>query len=220
MITIEERKKIGEIIRVARKKANMSQTALANKLEVSPQAVYSYEVGNIKIIPFGKRLLISRILDIDIEKLYYSTEKSKKFIQVKDTIAANEIKANELKSFLEKYYSKNNTNLFLQLANEELKKDFNVSIDKEDDLYNSYALVKTLKMADFLVEHINMFDNSTSDNMLLKLFFQIYYPPLVPILEKINIPSNKMADYIFYHYPEIEEISTGFRRCKLTNKEE
>lgn len=69
-----EQERIGSLIKQARKKYKLTQGDLADKLEVSQDTISSYEKGKIKVIPYEKRVKLSRILDIDRQELLYQNE--------------------------------------------------------------------------------------------------------------------------------------------------
>ena len=68
-MTDEMKKKIGERIKAARKAKGLSQEALGEKLEVSFQAVSSWETG--KFIPDAEHLpQLSAVLDLSLDSLF------------------------------------------------------------------------------------------------------------------------------------------------------
>lgn len=71
----QEQQKIGELIRQQRKKKKLTQTQLAQFLDVGTQAISDYEKGKIKVIPFEKRVKLARILEISLADLLYENEK-------------------------------------------------------------------------------------------------------------------------------------------------
>lgn len=55
---------IGKRIRDSRKKAKMSQEALANAIGSTKQAIYKYESGIVTNIPMDKIAIMSRVLGV------------------------------------------------------------------------------------------------------------------------------------------------------------
>ena len=68
-------KQIGEVIKEARKRKGMTQTALSAVLGIMPLSdVARYEAGEIKHIPFEKRAKMSSVLNIPMSELLYDNE--------------------------------------------------------------------------------------------------------------------------------------------------
>ena len=68
-------KQIGEVIKEARKRKGMTQTALSAVLGIMPLSdVARYETGEIKHIPFEKRAKMSSVLNIPMSELLYDNE--------------------------------------------------------------------------------------------------------------------------------------------------
>lgn len=74
MDNAEERQRIGDTIRQARKNKKITQTQLGAEIGIGKVAVANYESGKIKVIPFEKRVKISSILDIPLTALLYEDE--------------------------------------------------------------------------------------------------------------------------------------------------
>lgn len=70
----EERQRIGDTIRQARKNKKITQTQLGTEIGIGKVAVANYESGKIKVIPFEKRVKLASILDIPITALLYDNE--------------------------------------------------------------------------------------------------------------------------------------------------
>lgn len=69
-------KQIGEVIKEARKRKGMTQTALSAVLGIMQLSdVARYETGEIKHIPFEKRAKMSSVLNIPMSELLYDNEK-------------------------------------------------------------------------------------------------------------------------------------------------
>ena len=67
-------KQIGEVIKEARKRKGKTQTALSAVLGIMPLDVLRYETGEIKHIPFEKRVKMSSVLNIPVSELLYDNE--------------------------------------------------------------------------------------------------------------------------------------------------
>lgn len=76
MENLEERQRIGDTIRKARKNKKITQKYLSEYLKIRQDVISDYENGKIKVIPFEKRVKLASILDIPIAELLYSDEKS------------------------------------------------------------------------------------------------------------------------------------------------
>lgn len=75
MDNAEERQRIGDTIRQARKNKKITQTQLGSEIGIGKVAVANYESGKIKVIPFEKRVKLASILDIPLTALLYEDEK-------------------------------------------------------------------------------------------------------------------------------------------------
>lgn len=69
-----EQQKIGELIHSKRKKLKITLKELGEHISVGQTAIYHYEKGDTKVIPFEKRVKLAAVLDIPISKLLYSNE--------------------------------------------------------------------------------------------------------------------------------------------------
>lgn len=74
MDNAEERQRIGDTIRQARKNKKITQTQLGAEIGIGKVAVANYESGKIKVIPFEKRVKLASILDIPLTALLYEDE--------------------------------------------------------------------------------------------------------------------------------------------------
>lgn len=74
MDNLEERQRIGDTIRTARKENKVTQTQLGIEIGVGKVAIANYESGKIKVIPFEKRVKLARLLDIPVAALLYADE--------------------------------------------------------------------------------------------------------------------------------------------------
>ena len=73
---LEERQRIGEMIRLARKENKITQKDLSVMLNVGRDNISLYESGKIKVIPFEKRVKLSEALNVPITNLLYENEKN------------------------------------------------------------------------------------------------------------------------------------------------
>jgi DNA-binding helix-turn-helix protein len=71
---LTEQQEIGELIREKRKQKYFTQGQLADKLQLTRDAILAYEKGKVKVIPFEKRVKLAAILDIPLFKLLYRSE--------------------------------------------------------------------------------------------------------------------------------------------------
>lgn len=76
MDNVEERQRIGDTIRQARKNKKITQQDLSAMLNVGRDNISLYEKGKIKVIPFEKRVKLASILDIPLNALLYEDEAS------------------------------------------------------------------------------------------------------------------------------------------------
>lgn len=76
MDNAEERQRIGDTIRQARKNKKITQTQLGAEIGIGKVAVANYESGKIKVIPFEKRVKLAGLLDIPLNALLYTDEKN------------------------------------------------------------------------------------------------------------------------------------------------
>lgn len=73
---LEERQRIGDTIRQARKNKKITQKYLSESLKIRQDVISDYENGKIKVIPFEKRVKLASLLDIPLTALLYEDEKS------------------------------------------------------------------------------------------------------------------------------------------------
>lgn len=73
---LEERQRIGDTIRQARKEKKITQKYLSESLKIRQDVISDYENGKIKVIPFEKRVKLASLLDIPLNALLYTDEKS------------------------------------------------------------------------------------------------------------------------------------------------
>lgn len=82
MDNAEERQRIGDTIRQARKNKKITQQDLSAMLNVGRDNISLYEKGKIKVIPYEKRVKLANILDIPLVALLYEDEKERKEIGI------------------------------------------------------------------------------------------------------------------------------------------
>lgn len=71
---LEERQRIGDTIRQARKEKKITQKYLSESLKIRQDVISDYENGKIKVIPFEKRVKLASLLDIPLNALLYQKE--------------------------------------------------------------------------------------------------------------------------------------------------
>lgn len=98
---LEERQRIGEVIRQARKNKKITQTQLGAEIGIGKVAVANYESGKIKVIPFEKRVKLSSVLDIEFSRLLYRTENIPLSKGVLDGLTAAVVSVNQNKGFVD-----------------------------------------------------------------------------------------------------------------------
>lgn len=98
---LEERQRIGEVIRQARKNKKITQTQLGAEIGIGKVAVANYESGKIKVIPFEKRVKLSSILDIEFSRLLYRTENIPLSKGVLDGLSAAVVSVNKNKGLVD-----------------------------------------------------------------------------------------------------------------------
>lgn len=74
MNNLEERQRIGDTIRQARKNKKITQTQLGAEIGVGVQVISDYEKGKVKTIPLERRVKLSSVLGIAFSKLLYGGE--------------------------------------------------------------------------------------------------------------------------------------------------
>lgn len=146
-----EQQKIGELIHTNRKKLKITLKELGKHIGVGQTAIYHYEKGDTKVIPFEKRVKLAEVLDIPIESLLYDIEAPKKTIYTDNPSIS--IKENKLVEFIAKaIYSQG----VYKSMDEQLKSMFPASTE-----------VRRRQMIDSTRNHILkiLIDKSDSDNL-------------------------------------------------------
>lgn len=101
MDNAEERQRIGDTIRQARKNKKITQTQLGAKIGIGKVAVANYESGKIKVIPFEKRVKLSSVLDIEFSRLLYRSENIPLSKGVLDGLSAAVVSVNKNKGLVD-----------------------------------------------------------------------------------------------------------------------
>lgn len=97
----EERQRIGDTIRQARKNKKITQTQLGAEIGIGKVAVANYESGKIKVIPFEKRVKLSSVLDIEFSRLLYRSENIPLSKGVLDGLSAAVVSVNKNKGLVD-----------------------------------------------------------------------------------------------------------------------
>lgn len=101
MENAEERQRIGEIIRQARKNKKITQTQLGAEIGVGVQVISDYEKGKVKNIPLERRVKLSSVLDIEFSRLLYRTENIPLSKGVLDGLSAAVVSVNQNKGLVD-----------------------------------------------------------------------------------------------------------------------
>lgn len=101
MDNVEERQRIGELIRQARKNKKITQTQLGAEIGVGVQVISDYEKGKVKNIPLERRVKLSSVLDIEFSRLLYRTENIPLSKGVLDGFSAAVVSVNQNKGLVD-----------------------------------------------------------------------------------------------------------------------
>lgn len=101
MDNAEERQRIGDTIRQARKNKKITQAQLGAEIGIGKVAVANYESGKIKVIPFEKRVKLSSVLNIEFSRLLYRTENIPLSKGVLDGLSAAVVSVNQNKGLVD-----------------------------------------------------------------------------------------------------------------------
>lgn len=99
MNNLEERQRIGDTIRQARKNKKITQTQLGAEIGVGVQVVSDYEKGKVKTIPLERRVKLSSVLGIAFSKLLYGGENIPLSTNVLDGVCEAVVSVNKAKGF-------------------------------------------------------------------------------------------------------------------------
>ena len=99
MDNVEERQRIGDTIRQARKNKKITQTQLGAEIGVGVQVISDYEKGKVKTIPLERRVKLSSVLEIAFSKLLYGGENIPLSTSVLDGVCDAVVSVNKAKGF-------------------------------------------------------------------------------------------------------------------------
>lgn len=97
MNNLEERQRIGDTIRQARKNKKITQTQLGAEIGVGVQVISDYEKGKVKTIPLERRVKLSSVLGIAFSKLLYGGENIPLSTNVLDGVCEAVVSVNKAK---------------------------------------------------------------------------------------------------------------------------
>ena len=99
MDNAEERQRIGDTIRQARKNKKITQMQLGAEIGVGVQVISDYEKGKVKTIPLERRVKLSSVLGIAFSKLLYGGENIPLSTNVLDGVCEAVVSVNKAKGF-------------------------------------------------------------------------------------------------------------------------
>lgn len=206
-----EQQKIGELIHTKRKKLKITLKELGEHIGVGQTAIYHYEKGDTKVIPFDKRLMLSVLLDIPLRNLLYENElkdydTNKKVLE--DREAGKEYdRLRELLEYYKKEYESvlttpNGKNFFQALYNRYAKEtDVTLSLNSAKSFTDVSETVFAVEFYLFMLNNLSLFlVKNTHERILLEEFFNIFFPQAA---KKINSLSYSKKDFIKYAAPEV-----------------
>ena len=144
MENLEERQRIGDIIRKARKNKKITQTQLGAEIGVGVQVISDYEKGKVKVIPFERRSKLAILLGIPLEALIYEDEKVKGGV----IPAILEIKAeHDLKKDWSEYIESTSEMILTSLVMRVVRDNvFQVVQENRSKVMESYQKAQSLKL--------------------------------------------------------------------------
>ena len=144
MDNLEERQRIGDTIRQARKEKKITQKYLSESLKIRQDVISDYENGKIKVIPFEKRVKLASLLDIPLEALIYEDEKVKGGV----IPAILEIKAeHDLKKDWSEYIESTSEMILTSLVMRVVRDNvFQVVQENRSKVMESYQKAQSLKL--------------------------------------------------------------------------
>lgn len=101
MNNLEERQRIGDTIRQARKNKKITQTQLGAEIGVGVQVISDYEKGKVKTIPLERRVKLSSVLGIAFSKLLYGGENIPLSTNVLDGVCEAVVSVNKNKGLVD-----------------------------------------------------------------------------------------------------------------------
>jgi len=177
IVDIEIRKRIGQIIKENRKKHNITQTQLAEKVGVKALSILKYEKGE-RDIPFSLLIKICDFLYINLEDLspFFLSDKnisSRMILEVLTNYKNDIFTNNEIKKiiFLLEFMEKIGFNIseFSKAVNEKLKameityKNFVFIFENEEQIFNFFRFFLFYYenfILEYLKSHINFIDTN------------------------------------------------------------
>lgn len=149
---LTEQQKIGELIRTKRKEKHLTQAQLAEKINITRDAIFTYEKGKVKVIPFSNRVKLAEALDIPIESLFYDVEAPQKTIIYPDDPNMS-IGENKLVEFIAK-------TLYSQRVYESMDNQLKVMFPNSTEAYRNQIIDRTRNHVVKI-----LIDKSDSDNL-------------------------------------------------------
>ena len=179
IVDIEIRKRIGQIIKENRKKHNITQTQLAEKVGVKALSILKYEKGE-RDIPFSLLIKICDFLYINLEDLspFFLSDKnisSRMILEVLTNYKNDIFTNNEIKKiiFLLEFMEKIGFNIseFSKAVNEKLKameityKNFVFIFENEEQIFNFFRFF-LFYYENFILEYLKSHTNFIDTNNL------------------------------------------------------
>lgn len=206
-----EQQEIGALIRTKRKEKKITLEDVGKTLGIGKTAVFHYEKGDIKVIPFSNRLVLSSLLDIPLYKLLYQNELkdyelNRKAIEDRETQKEHERLIELLEDYKEMYKdvltTPNGKNFFQALYNRYAKEsDIILSLNDAKSFSDVSHTVFAIEFYLFMLNNLEPFLVKTSpDRILLEEFFNIFFPQAA---KKIASLSYSLKDFKKYAAPEI-----------------
>lgn len=118
-----EQQEIGALIRAKRKEKHWTQAKLAEQLNLTRDAIFAYEKGKVKIIPFDKRLELSALLDVPFIELCYSNELYYKVFGNSNVVAHTKAIKADMQKAEEATQKQYNESILSKTSEPPLKKD-------------------------------------------------------------------------------------------------
>lgn len=206
-----EQQKIGELIHTNRKKLKITLKELGKNIGVGQTAIYHYEKGDTKVIPFDKRLILSAVLGIPLRNLLYETElkdydTNKKALEDREAESEYE-RLRELLEYYKKEYgtiltTPNGKNFFQALYNRYAKETcITLSLNSAKSFTDVSETVFAVEFYLFMLNNLSLFlVKNTHERILLEEFFNIFFPQAA---QKVKLLSYSKKDFIKYAAPEV-----------------
>lgn len=206
-----EQQEIGALIRAKRKEKKITLEDLGKTLGIGKTAVFHYEKGDTKVIPFDKRLTLSLVLNIPFRELLYKSElpeyeaeqqKSEERELRKEHERLIELLGDYKEIYKDVLTTPNGKNFFQALYNRYAKEsNIVLSLDSAQSFNDVSQTVFAIEFYIFMLNNLQCFlvKNST-DRILLEEFFNIFFPQAA---KKISALSYSLKDFKKYAAPEI-----------------